>query len=249
MHFLFTNIIYTGGTSFFHAEDPRPMTEDIEVSELDGTLIKPTHIYPNISVCPIVRLPASAETKPDNHIKRPNLQFYEPGDKTVSKVFFSEARKASILSRTPHPNIAEFRGVIVEDDLIKAIVYKKYKWSLSERMRKTHASDPVDVEQVMRGLEAGVAHLRSEFLNHNDLHPGNVLLAEGSDEPVIIGLASASTGGTNLIKGGTPGWCDNHWKSRKPNDDFSLKVIREYLESGGKKIPWCQTEEARKKYG
>ncbi len=87
----------------------------------------------------------------------------------------------------------------------------------------------------LEGIQAGLAHVHSLGLAHNDLNPWNIMLDE-QDRPVIIDMGSCKPLGEKLHEMGTPDWNDGFVEvSSKENDDIGLQKITEWLSLGGTK--------------
>ncbi len=64
----------------------------------------------------------------DAYVKRPALRFYSPTSRPATLVC-REAETCELLKRHPHPNIAEYRGVVVHNGCgrIVGLCFKKYQ--------------------------------------------------------------------------------------------------------------------------
>jgi len=92
---------------------------------------------------------------------------------------------------------------------------------------------PFNRERCFCGIEAGVNHLHSLGIIHNDINPTNVMMVGSGDEmePVIIDFDSCRPEGKELgPKGGTVGWSlENAEISSRNNDFYGPSKIREAL--------------------
>lgn len=140
-----------------------------------------------------------------------------------------EILKCEKLMHHPHPNIAKYYGVVVEDGLIVGLAFKKYGHSLAE-FNGTENDCP-SIENVCTDIKAGIDHLHSLGLVHNDINPTNICI-DGNGRAVIIDFDSAAPTGQPLtLRGGTTGWCIEDARiSEEQNDIYGLRAIRAHLE-------------------
>ena len=81
----------------------------------------------------------------------------------------------------------------------------------------------------MDGIRAGVRHLHSLGLAHNDLNPSNVAL-DGDGNPIILDFGSCKKFGEELISGGTCGWVDEDYStSAQHHDEIAMGKIEAWL--------------------
>lgn len=81
----------------------------------------------------------------------------------------------------------------------------------------------------MDGIRAGVRHLHSLGLAHNDLNPMNILL-DGLDKAITIDFGSCAKLGEQLLSAGTPGWIEYAYTiSARENDEAALRKIDSWL--------------------
>ncbi len=146
-----------------------------------------------------------------------------------------EAETCELLKRHPHPNIAEYRGVVVHNGCgrIVGLCFKKYQATLMQRRRNSDA--PLDVEACLSGMRRAIDHLHSIGISHNDINPGNIMFDE-DDNPVLIDFDCAFYIGAKpegSRKTGTRGWSDPDFMaspvSRKENDYFSFRKLTNFL--------------------
>jgi serine/threonine protein kinase len=100
---------------------------------------------------------------------------------------------------------------------------------------------PLDTQLCLQGIRAGVAHLHSLGLAHNDINPYNVMMDAG-DNPVLIDFDACTREGEALLKFGTPDWFDETVRiGSRQNDFYALRKMVEYLSR-----PWEQVAEERR---
>lgn len=169
------------------------------------------------------------EPLPDCYIKRPSLLYYGDTESSTkqSDLLLNEARVCETLRASPHLNIAQYLGCIVENNRIIGLCFVKYDMNLSQRVTKD--SKPFDIGHVMHGIQKGIQHLHSLGLVHCDLNPANILM--NGDTPVVGDFDSCHRVGEKLgIKAGTIGWTSEDFKVALPeNDEYGLSKIQEFL--------------------
>ncbi|MCJ1344203.1 hypothetical protein MMC31_002406 [Peltigera leucophlebia] len=97
------------------------------------------------------------------YIPHVSLWFY-PGLK-----FLDEARTIELIRHNPHPNIAHFASYIVESDRIVGLALTRHTIELGDRIRNG-GSIPLDKASCLHGIVAGLEHLHSLGLAHNNLY-------------------------------------------------------------------------------
>jgi hypothetical protein len=74
------------------------------------------------------------------------------------------------LLKSPHPNLCEYRGVLVHDKLgASDIVYKRYTCDLMDFVEKRLLRSEAQVLAIETALNAGRKHLNSLGFGHNDI--------------------------------------------------------------------------------
>ncbi|OCK75919.1 hypothetical protein K432DRAFT_385829, partial [Lepidopterella palustris CBS 459.81] len=101
--------------------------------------------------------------------------------KLVPRILFKEAKVLKFLKQYPHPNIVKYHGYIYR--------YKDIPYNLN-------------ITACINGIRAGIRHLYSLRLAHNDLNPTNIAL-NGNDNPIILDFGSCKKFGKELLLGGT----------------------------------------------
>ena len=87
----------------------------------------------------------------------------------------------------------------------------------------------LDISAFMAYLRAGIAHLHSLRLAHNDLNPMNIAINK-QDAPVILEFGSCKGFGEQLSSGGTPGWIDEECHVSAPrHDEIAIAKIESWL--------------------
>jgi len=95
----------------------------------------------------------------DCFVKRPSLLDYTEDSNHVGSLLLSEAEDCEILRASPHPNIAQYLGCLVENDKIMGLCFVKYGMNLKERVTKD--SRPFDADLILQGIQEGIQHLHS----------------------------------------------------------------------------------------
>jgi serine/threonine protein kinase len=132
------------------------------------------------------------------------------------------------LMHHPHPGIAKYYGVVVQDGRILGLAFKKYRRCLDE-FDGTEPDCP-SIENVCASIQAGIGHLHGLGVVHNDINPGNICIDEDG-RAVIIDFNSARPTGERLgLRGGTTGFCRDTKISEEQNDLYGLRAIRAHLQ-------------------
>lgn len=143
-------------------------------------------------------------------IKRPKISCadndYEV--KLVPRIIFEEAEILEFLKQHRHPDIIRYYGCTVNRNRITGLALDKYRVIL--RYRYEDVPHDLDIRACMNGIRAGVRHLHSFGLAHNDLNPTNIAL-DSDDNPVILDFGSCKKFGEELLLGGTYGWIDEDY--------------------------------------
>ena len=218
-------------THYQHPNDD--ITEDL----LNDLLEIPPKIY-----CPkaqdwFIRAP---EAVPVNwFIKYPQLTLSDDNPKSR---FLREVLVCETLAEHPHPNVARYHGVIVQDGLVRGICYESYPYTLKEKVNlgdlskadfQYSSKHPLkDRVAFLEGIRAGVAHLHSLGLVHNDLKPSNIMIKDDEDEtPIIVDFDSCALEGTPSSEvGRSLGWHEPGGDGvRASDDDKAIEEIEKWL--------------------
>ncbi|KAK3377679.1 kinase-like domain-containing protein [Podospora didyma] len=220
-----TKIILRGADGeFFYAKSDQRIfrSPKIDINGLDTIRIPADRVWP-LADPEFTRAP---DPLPSTcYLKRPSLLYYEntPDKPDYDRHILTEVGACEILRVHPHPNIAQYLGCIVKDGRIRGLGFAKYSITLSQMLKD---GTPFNRSRCLRGIEAGVSHMHSLGLIHNDLNPSNIMM--DGDDPVIIDFDSCKQEGDELgSKAGTYGWTLNGADYARPeNDLYSLSKIR-----------------------
>ncbi|CAG7924489.1 unnamed protein product [Penicillium olsonii] len=109
------------------------------------------------------------------------------------------------LREHPHPALGRSLGCIVgEDGRVTGLVLVKYEKTLFERAFRMASFGEEEEARCIEAVEAGLQHLHSLGMAHNDLSPLNVMFTD-EGEAVLIDFDACHPIGTKLIKGGAEG--------------------------------------------
>lgn len=221
------------GDKYFQAKYSKPIVSQrriarevlYDIAELDVSALHvpaPSHL----TRCPETMLSTA-------YIKKPPLgALLKPESiKEAHTLLLQEAEICERLLRHPHPRIAQYFGVVVSDDKIIGLAFKRYGVNLEER--DSDPANPLPVEQrlqVVQDLIEAAEHLHEVGIVHNDINPYNVVFDE-EDSAVLIDFDSAGWKGDELgIKKGTPGWArDDMERCEEENDDYGVDEIAKFL--------------------
>lgn len=146
-----------------------------------------------------------------------------------------------ILRKNLHPNIATYYGCHETHGRVSALCLRRYKSTLLElvnlrRLNKVafleSGRELVKENMKLDGILAGIKHLHSHGLVHNDLNPANIMLDE-DHELVLIDLESCRRSGELLQATETKRthhWHDNSVDtSLEKNDLDAFKDLQIWL--------------------
>ncbi|KAJ5366334.1 hypothetical protein N7541_000275 [Penicillium brevicompactum] len=229
-----SNIIYRMNNEVYQASSRKRCTPNAEFKLSD--LYNITMIFSAALSAPFD--PSFTETSNPSqwYIKRPKLSTYTNSyPEAISQLLTREARVCETIKRNPHPNIAQYHGCEVQDSRIKGLCFTKYDCTLYQQVnpRKygkrafvAHRGElsPLQVSSWLRGIEAGIRHLHSLGIIHNDINPSNIMFA--GDIPIITDFDSAAKEGDDMtMHGGTYEWYDETRRIARPQND--LDALRE----------------------
>jgi len=153
-------LIIKDGSSYYHARSPERLVvlEDgflsanhIDLEKLDRTVIPAQDIWPALE--PSLTCATEEQfSNVDNYIERSSLLDYaleSPGYR-ARDLILKEVRICEVLLSKPHPNIADYHGVVEEEGLIRGLCFARLPRTLSHCMRLSFAAeynmDNIDVE-------------------------------------------------------------------------------------------------------
>ncbi|PVH99864.1 hypothetical protein DM02DRAFT_672343 [Periconia macrospinosa] len=97
-----------------------------------------------------------------------------------SQLLRREIEMMEKLSKFPHPNIVEYRGVLTDPALggryVTDIVYKRYDCDLMELYLDKASRTPENARFILDGVTEGVRHLHLLGIAHHDLRPDNIFV-------------------------------------------------------------------------
>jgi hypothetical protein len=201
-------------------------------------LLDVQHIPPHSS-CPTVRPGCSIATSLEKwYIKTPNLMCYDGGN-YLAELVLRELTTCEIISRSPHRNLAKFKGYEVANDRIVGSCFEQYAGSLQDRLNpgslnkscfilsQDHVQSHRQASRYLPQIEDGVRYLHSLDLVHNDINPANIMLDE-KETPITIDFDSSCAPGQDLgMAKRTCRWYDPQVsKSQVSNDLDALAELR-----------------------
>ncbi|KAJ5771251.1 kinase-like protein [Penicillium nucicola] len=161
------------------------------------------------------------------YVKTPNLLAYANSD--LESQIAREVDVCEILRKHPHPNNATYYGCNETHGRVSGLCFKRYTATLLERVnprglgKKAFLSSERElvndeIKTSLGGLLAGIEHLHSLGLVHNDVNPSNIMLDQDGmlvlvdfDSCRYIGEPLRSTGSKRT----------HHWHD--PSIDTSLE--------------------------
>jgi serine/threonine protein kinase len=143
----------------------------------------------------------------DYFIKTPTLFAYD-GSFDIEQQIRHEVKICEILRKNPHPNIATYYGCQASNGRVSGIYFKRYASTLQETVNPEHLNKfafltsgrPLvdDVAKAwLSGIRAGIQHLHSLDIVHNDVTPHNIMF-DDDNKPVLVDFDSCRHVGQSL---------------------------------------------------
>ena len=172
-------------------------------------------------------------------IKRPKLIDFTP-DSQIPDNVLREINVCEVIRQKPHRNIAEYHSCDIKAGRVADIYFKRYLNDLQHKLNPKALNKVSfqgndrprlkDALRYLKGIEAGLNHLHSLGLTHNDITPANIIL-DHDDEPIIIVFDSCLKHGKPLTRiKRTYGWHDEKVQISQPFNDLEvLAELRTWL--------------------
>ena len=147
--FSHSKFILREGNQYYYAITSHRCLLDskVDLHELNPVPIPSSQLWPSFP--PQFR--RAPEPLPhDCFVKRPSLLncgYTEASNGDVSSLLLNEAEVCEILRASPHPNIAQYLGCLVENDKIMGLCFVKYGMNLKEMVTKH--SRPFDADLIL----------------------------------------------------------------------------------------------------
>ena len=240
-----TLVVYQSNGEKYHASYNSHMrpASDIQEDEFRESRRIPTAAYCPLFTSNLTRAPESLSES--FYVKRPSLISYDRVDNEldqspISRQVLQEVQIWETLRQHPHPNIAQYLGCLIHDNRIHGICLVRYSLTLMElvnpegRMKRDMINSGnrlPDCDLMIHDIEAGIRHLHSLGLVHNDINPSNIMF--NGDIPVIIDFDSCRPIGTSLENvGRTYEWYNEDVQLSEPSNDLdALEEIRQWLKN------------------
>ncbi|KAF2972650.1 hypothetical protein GQX73_g939 [Xylaria multiplex] len=242
IRFLYTRVLFNqDGKIFTGQSSHKNPGSKLHMKDLENVKHIPEEAYspltpPKSTIAPI--LPADR-----CYLKRPDLMSLDVSPGLASPVL-QELEVCELIKQRPHSNIATYYGCQSANNRVIGLCFERYLITLLAMVNPGHLNKSMFIrisdrtvtqelaDRYLPGVEAGIRHLHSLGLVHNDLNPNNIMIA-ADDRPVIIDFDSCRAIGANLDKvKRTHEWYspDVH-VSVETNDLDALAEIRAWLTS------------------
>lgn len=204
LRFSHTVVVIRKGTDYYRGcLDSRLNGAKLDVESIQAARIPTSHIWPEV----IEGVTVLHHPPEDAYVKQPKLIDYDAdGEYKPCDLVRKEAQVCEKLRAQPHRSIAQYHGCIVDGSQIRGLCFKKYTKTLWDRLQVT--SEPLDHKAVLSAIQAGIEHIHSLGLAHNDINPANIMF-DSDNNAIIVDFDSCLEIGDDLIKHGTHGWCDD----------------------------------------
>ncbi|KAF7876300.1 hypothetical protein EAF04_001396 [Stromatinia cepivora] len=169
-------------------------------------------------------------SSPQNYyIKTPNPWAY--GNPDLEQQILREVKMCEFLKLHPHPNISLYGGCLSTNGRVSGICFKQYISTLLHKVNPRHlnkseflSSGRLSVDNSIKacldGVRAGIYHLHSLGIIHNDITPSNIMF-EADGTPILIDFDSCTMVGESLHKiKRTHGWHDPEVQTAVEKNDL-----------------------------
>ena len=175
----------------------------------------------------------------DHYVKTPDLWAYVNAN--LEQQILREVEACELLRFHPHPNIAVYRGCRSTNGRVSGIYFQRYISTLQEKVNPRYlnkaeflSSGRLAVDDALKGcldgVLAGICHLHSLHIIHNDITPSNIMFKEDGTL-VINDFGSCRKVGESLQ--GVPrthGWHDPDVQAAlEKNDLDAFTELRTWL--------------------
>lgn len=163
------------------------------------------------------------------YVKTPDLWAYSSPN--LEQRILREVEACESLKSHPHPNIAVYKGCRSTNGRVSGIYFQPYTSTLEEKVNPRHlcksdflSSGRLFVDDATKacldGILAGIRHLHSLSIIHNDITPSNIMFKEDGT-PVINDFGSCRKVGQPLEgTQKTHGWHDPHIQTALEKNDL-----------------------------
>ncbi|KAJ5949506.1 hypothetical protein N7454_001090 [Penicillium verhagenii] len=211
--FLHSRIVFQDGDKYFSAQLPEQIACPEDIPQSVEPLLKEIHteqIYPPLEDG--LSIYHDSE-EPSVYVKQPDPLGYNNSE-FLSLNLLREARICQILMQNGHRNIARYLGCVVKGGRITGLCFENI-W------RRLPAQ-----------IQAGIDHLNALGLVHNDIHAGNIMIAnQEADIFVIIDFDSCVAKGHSFPDEHKRGQISKDmWTAEFENDDLAFGMLQEKLQ-------------------
>ena len=165
-----------------------------------------------------------------HYLKAPSFTYEDcrPGKTVVADCVLNEASVLERLRVNSHANLISYFGCVVKAGLITHLSLKRYESNLIDYANADLSE--AEIFKLLEGIKAGLEHLHSLGLAHNDINPYNICIDSGG-KPVIVDFDSCLPFGEKLTKGvgSSVEFSSESSVSNQENDIRSLDDIAEFL--------------------
>lgn len=227
------------GLIYYSRLQQKPVNkDDIRFEDLlDVTLIPVEAYRPPLRPAFTIANPTTQKTT-QHYRKESDATSFSAGIEPKDYVL-QEIAACELLYKNPHPNIARYHGCLATSGLVSALVFDKYSITMMDLLNPRHLNKAAflnsrpalpETANYLEGTKAGILHLHSLNLVHNDLNPTNIMISRDGT-PVIIDFDSCLPKGACLGKTKrTYGWYDQDVHvSVESNDLDALKELQTWL--------------------
>ena len=178
----------------------------------------------------------------DYYVKTPNLFAYG-GSFDIEQQILREVKTCEVLRKNPHPNIATYYGCRATNGRVSGIYFKRYTSTLLEKVNPQNLNKSAflysgrplvndTIKACLSGIRAGIRHLHSLGIIHNDITPSNIMF-DKDNTPVVTDFDSCRQVGESLHDTDTKrthGWHAPEVKTASEQNDLdAFAELRTWL--------------------
>ncbi|CAD6455019.1 77982519-ae02-4e40-975c-d06788f28172 [Sclerotinia trifoliorum] len=154
---------------------------------------------------------------------------------TQNYYILREIKICELLKLHPHPNISLYVGCLSTNGRVSGICFQQYLTTLQQKVNPGHLNKSdflssgrlaVDdsIEACLDGVRAGIHHLHSLGIIHNDIAPSNIMF-DPDGTPILIDFDSCTMVGESLYKiKRTHGWHDPEVQKAVEKNDLNAFI-------------------------
>ncbi|KAF2863049.1 hypothetical protein K470DRAFT_156087 [Piedraia hortae CBS 480.64] len=188
--------------------------------------VPPECIYPKFDSGEFTLAPEFDKFR--HFLKPPSYEWddCQPGKTFVADCVLQEIHALELIRKNPQPALVSYHGCVVKADRVTHLCLEKYEASLDSILETSPGRIGfAEASNIIDQVEAGINHLHSLSLAHNDINEHNICLNMDKN-PVIVDFDSCLPFGKPLTKGFSSQDCPT---SSPDNDYAAISCLADLL--------------------